>query len=62
VSLLISYLLVAALFGVPVAKICQRAGLNPALGMLTLIPVFGVFIAIGVVAFREWPNEPAGYR
>ena len=59
---LVSYVIFLIVLTIPIVNIYQRAGLNAGLGFLTLIPVIGAFISIGILAFRDWPNEPAGYR
>jgi hypothetical protein len=59
---LILYVIILVVLTIPIVNIFVRAGLNGALGFLTLIPGIGIFISIGILAFREWPNEPVGYR
>lgn len=59
---LILYGVVLVILTIPIVNIFLRAGLNGALGFITLVPFIGLFIAIAILAFREWPNEPAGYR
>ena len=55
-------IIVTILTTIPLVNIFRRAGLNPALGFIGLLPFLGTLIAIGILAFKEWPNEPAGYR
>lgn len=50
----------AALIGVllliiPLWKICGRAGFNPALSLIAIIPLLGLLIVGGILAFSEWP-------
>lgn len=42
------------LFVVPFWRICKRAGLKPALSLLTLIPG-GIVVLLWVIAFAKWP-------
>lgn len=53
--LAIAYLIGYALAIVPIAKILQRAGFNPAWCALLLVPVAGV-IGLYVFAVKEWPR------
>jgi hypothetical protein len=62
---LLTYVVGAALAIVPLWRIFGRAGLAPALSLLTLIPVVGFTVAIAVLALKRWPvlgraGEPAG--
>jgi uncharacterized membrane protein YhaH (DUF805 family) len=51
---LIFYIIFAAIFVVPLWKICVRAGFNGALSLLALIPWLGLVIVGGVLSFSEW--------
>jgi hypothetical protein len=48
------YLFISVLLIVPFWKICQKAGFNPALSMLILVPYFGLLIVMGLLAFKAW--------
>lgn len=48
-------LLGLVLLVIPLWKICQRAGLNPALSVLAIVPLFGLAIVAGILAFKSWP-------
>lgn len=39
----------------PLWKICGRAGFNPALSLIAIIPFLGLLIVAGILAFSEWP-------
>jgi hypothetical protein len=49
------YLVMALLFVVPLWKICARAGFQPWLALLAMIPLAGPAIVIGILAFKPWP-------
>ena len=36
-------------------RICTRAGYSGAMSLLYLVPFFGVFVLLGILAFGEWP-------
>lgn len=59
--ILIFYLIIVALFGVPFAVIFRRAGMAPWWAAFTLIPGLGVLVCMALLAFRTWPNQPIGY-
>lgn len=40
---------------IPLWKICARAGLNPALSLIAVIPVLGLLVVATILAFAEWP-------
>jgi hypothetical protein len=44
----------ALLVVVPLWRICARAGLNPALSLVAIIPFLGVPIVAALLSFREW--------
>ena len=54
-ELIIWAIMSAILFLFPAWRIFKRAGLNPALSLLVLIPYLGFFIASLVVAVMRWP-------
>lgn len=47
--------LMAGIFVWPLWTICTKAGLPPALSLLTLLP-FGIVIVLFVVALSDWPS------
>lgn len=53
-------LVVLALIVVPLWRICARAGFNPAVSLLAIIPVLGFLIVAGILAFAEWPVSQGG--
>lgn len=38
-------------------RVFEKAGYNGALGLLALIPSFGVIVCMVILAFGTWPNE-----
>lgn len=44
---------------IPLWKICARAGFNPALSLIALVPLLGLLIVAGILAFAEWPVSKA---
>ncbi len=46
--------LLAGVFVWPLWTICSKAGLPPALSLLTLLP-FGIVIVLFIVALSDWP-------
>lgn len=48
------------LFIVPLWRICGRAGFNPALSLMTLIPFLGNLIVSAVLGLAEWPPAKNG--
>lgn len=54
---LILYLVFAAVFIVPLWKVCARAGFNGALSLLALIPWLGLVVVGGVLSFATWPEK-----
>ena len=49
---LILYGVVLVILTIPIVNIFLRAGLNGALGFITLVPFIGMYIAIAILAFR----------
>jgi len=50
----------AALIGlliiiVPLWRICQRAGLNPVISLIAIVPFLGLWVVAGILAFAPWP-------
>jgi hypothetical protein len=48
-------LVVLILVVVPLWRICARAGFNPALSLIAIIPLLGFLIVAAILAFAEWP-------
>lgn len=46
-----------ALLIIPLWKICARAGFNPALSLIAIIPFLGFLIVVGILAFAQWPSQ-----
>jgi hypothetical protein len=61
-EVLLGSIILSVLLAFPFYRILAKAGLNPAIAFVLFIPVLGYLIILGVLAFMEWPNEPAGYR
>ena len=40
----------------PVRKTYLRAGLNPNDVFWFFLPIFGLMIVVGILAFSDWPN------
>ncbi len=53
-------LLAVVLIVVPLWKICARAGFNPLLSLLAIIPVLGLLAVAVILAFTEWPASRSG--
>lgn len=49
------YFVYIVLLFYPTWRIMKRAGFNPALAFLVLIPALGPFVAIIILAFSGWP-------
>ncbi len=49
-------LIVAVLVVVPLWRICGRAGFNPALSLVVVIPWLGFLIVAAVLGFAQWPS------
>jgi hypothetical protein len=52
-------LIIAFIFIYPICRIVGKAGYNPALGLLWLIPIVN-FVLLWVFAFSDWPVSRAG--
>ena len=44
-----------AVIVIPLWRVCDRAGFNPALALLAFVPFAGVVIVGAVLAFGDWP-------
>jgi hypothetical protein len=61
-QLLIEMVMLAIVVVVPLFRIMRKTGLNPMLSFIIFIPGLGYLAVLGILAFAQWPNEPAGYR
>ncbi|HEY4262241.1 MAG TPA: hypothetical protein VGM98_18885 [Schlesneria sp.] len=55
ILVLFMLVLLAGVFVWPVWTICTKAGLPPALSLLTLFP-FGIVVVLFVLALSDWPS------
>jgi hypothetical protein len=55
---LLNYYLPALIILYPAWRICRRAGFNPLVSLLLLVPLLGLLLLTLYLAFKEWPNEP----
>ncbi len=53
---------VGILFVLPLWRIFERVGMSPYMSLYALIPFAGLPLALGFLAFREWPNGEARIR
>ena len=58
------HLLTALVLIIPTWRICTRAGFSGSLSLFHLVPLIGLFIVMGVLAFSDWPSgeAPPGKR
>jgi hypothetical protein len=56
IVLLVFCLVSFILIGIPLWRICSRAGFHPALSLLTLIPYLGPLILAAILGFSDWPK------
>lgn len=52
---LIEWLIIAILVIIPAWRIMRKAGFIPALSLLLIVPFFGWFCVVIVLAFVQWP-------
>lgn len=50
---------VGILFVLPLWRIYEKVGLNPSYAFFALIPFAGLPLALGFLAFKDWPNGSA---
>lgn len=55
VESLIPLIFVVVLIVIPVWKILQKAGLNPAISLFIFLPGVGPLIVTLILAFADWP-------
>jgi hypothetical protein len=63
-GIVVVHLLTALVMIIPTWRIFTRAGFSGALSLFHLVPLIGLFIVMGVLAFSDWPNgeAPPGKR
>lgn len=54
--------IIGILFVLPLWRIFDRVGLNPATALLALIPFAGLPITLGMLAFKDWPVGSSAVR
>ncbi|MSU88915.1 hypothetical protein GE300_04665 [Rhodobacteraceae bacterium 2CG4] len=58
---ILSWLVSAVLLGVPLYRLLPRAGMNPLLALLALVPFAGI-VVLWIIAFRSWPGDNVSER
>ena len=53
-------IVLAILLLYPAWRIFSRTGFSPAIALVVLVPGVGLLIALGVLAFAEWPVHRYG--
>ena len=53
-----SYYFFCALVIVPFSMIFRKVGFTPWLSVVLLLPYSGLFLSLGILAFKRWPNAP----
>lgn len=48
------FILIALLLIIPLWKIFERVALPPMLSLLALIPMIGLLLALGILAYSQW--------
>jgi hypothetical protein len=56
---LMGYQVFAVLVLVPLMMMFKRAGFPAVLGLLVFTPYAGLFICLGYLGLKRWPNEPS---
>ncbi|MDB5731035.1 MAG: hypothetical protein JWQ03_930 [Variovorax sp.] len=57
-----AFVVFVVLFVIPLWRICSRAGFNPALSLLVIIPLVGSIVLAALLSFREWPQPSIASR
>ena len=52
---LLGWLIAIGLFVMPLWVAMKKAGMNPAISLLSFIPVVGISIALFIFAYGDWP-------
>jgi len=55
---ILNYLAFAALMFFPLCMIFKRAGFPIVYGVYVFAPYAGMFICLGILGLKHWPNEP----
>lgn len=53
---LLFFVIMTAVFQIPLWVIFQKAGFNPAISLINIIPIIGSITVVLILAFRRWPN------
>lgn len=53
-------IILAILMLYPAWRVFDRTGFPPALSFLVLVPGIGTLVALGILAFAEWPVQRYG--
>ena len=56
---LVFFVIIMAAIIIPFWFILKKAGFSPWLSLINLVPTFGTFILLYIVAFAEWKVIPA---
>ena len=43
---------------IPLWRLCQRAGLAPAIALIAFVPYLGIVIVAAILAFARWRGAP----
>lgn len=54
-------IVIAILLLYPAWRVFTRTGFPPAIALVVLVPGVGILIALGVLAFAEWPVHRYGH-
>mgnify|MGYP000276914827 CR=1 FL=1 len=54
----LGYIAFAGLVLLPFYNMYRRAGLNRYWPFVLFVPYTGIFIVMGILAFKRWPSEP----
>ncbi len=57
-DMIFQYIVFAAIVVLPFFVILRRSGLNPVWAAVLFVPYTGLFIVMGILAFKRWPVEP----
>lgn len=55
---IMQYFIFAGIIVLPFFVMLRRAGFNPLWAAVLFIPYTGLFVVMGVMAFKRWPVEP----
>ena len=60
-EILFQTIILAVLLLYPAWRVFARTGFSPAIALVVLVPGVGVLLALGVLAFAEWPVHRYGH-